>query len=134
MRAYLSKLIRRFPPVARRDRRISYLVQRQDKQRGEILALRERAKRSERVAADLSKRLARSEARLQATRELAQRAEYPSFGVMLTYYRAHIRRAKSLRASDVEPVLQIPRKLRNISLVQSHGIAVPRIYQVWNTR
>lgn len=119
--------------MARRDRRIAELVERQRKHRDEIHSLRDRTKTLERLATDQSQRLVQAESRLQSARELAERTEYPAFGVMLSYYRSYIRRARILGAQDAEPVLQIPRKLRNISLAKSHGIPVPRIYRVWNT-
>src|SRR5690625_1629773 len=133
VRAHLSRLFRKLPAVARRDRQITHLLKQQGKHRREIAAPRREMKRSERAATELTQRLLRSERRLQVARELVKRTEYPTFELMLTHYRAHIRRATALGATKTEPVLEIPRKLRNISLAQSHGMSVPQIYQVWDS-
>lgn len=55
-----------------------------------------------------------------------------SFRVMVSAYRRTIWAARKAEAWPVSPSLQLPYKLRNFSLAESHGIPVPDVYRVWS--
>lgn len=81
----------------------------------------------------LRRTLTRTEHRLQEISATALRTQYPNFGVMYTHYLEYLRRARTVGTQATEPALQIPFKLRNIALAQSHNVATPEVYRVWQT-
>lgn len=66
--------------------------------------------------------------RIQAERE---RLAGPSFQAQLGGYRELYEQRHQARSLDDVAQWQLPYKLRNYSLAQSHGFRTPKIYQVW---
>lgn len=62
-----------------------------------------------------------------------RRRRAPSFEALLSSYAAQHQAALQLSNRDLSPMAQIPFKLRNYSLAQSHGVTAPEIYGVWRS-
>lgn len=62
-----------------------------------------------------------------------RRRRTPSFEALLASYGAQHQAALKLKNRDLSPMAQVPFKLRNYSLAQSHGVTAPRIYGVWRS-
>lgn len=155
-----SKMVRRLPPVVSRDRRIKELEIEARRSAGKIRwnedqrtrledrlnralrrveTFRERSELSEREkrdalrardrkAQELQEKIERLEADLRRSRS---RLDKPSFLTLLVAYRELYEQRFAADPSDALPLWQMPFKLRNYSLAQSHGVGVPEVYQVW---
>lgn len=161
MRHLGGKVVRRLPPVARRDRRITDLGT-------ELQRLQGKNRWSEEERSRLEDRLQRSLRRVETFRELSERherqklralkekdqeaeglrariedleedlerahryVEGPSFLTLLGAYRESYEQRFEHPAQDGLSMWQLPYKLRNYSLAQSHGVSVPKVYRVWS--
>lgn len=68
-----------------------------------------------------------------AVRDERRRRRGPSFEALLSSYAAQHQAALKLKNRDLSPMAQVPFKLRNYSLAQSHGVTAPEIYGVWRS-
>lgn len=79
--------------------------------------------------------LSRDLERLAAlAREERLRRRAPSFEALLAAYAAQHSAAVKSGDRSLSPMAQVPYKLRNYSLAQSHGVRSPLIYGVWTSR
>ncbi|MCH8562492.1 hypothetical protein LTI14_04545 [Nesterenkonia sp. YGD6] len=79
--------------------------------------------------------LARDVERLAAlARQERLRRRAPSFEALLAAYAAQHSAAVKAGDRSLSPMAQVPYKLRNYSLAQSHGVRSPKIHGVWTSR
>lgn len=155
-----ARMVRRLPPVVSRDRRIKELELEARRSAGKIRwseeqrarledrlnralrrveTFRERSEFLERQKLDairtkdlelhkLQEHIQRLEADLRRSRS---RLDKPSFLTLLVAYRELYEQRFAASAPDGLSLWQMPYKLRNYSLAQSHGIGVPEVYRVW---
>ena len=64
---------------------------------------------------------------------LMQTSDAPSFRSLLLHHRVSGQLASNASSHPHEPSLQLPFKLRNIALAESHGIRAPHVFEVWHT-
>ena len=128
MHVLKSWLRPRIRPIAVRDRTIA-------KQKSTIAGLRrERDRQRQRVSA-----LTTDTERLRATHERHQErdreraAGAPSFQHLLHALRQQATLSVRYDQRAQTPLMQLPYKLRNYRLAQSHGVAVPEILAVWES-
>ncbi len=161
MRRLGARAVRRFPPVARRERTINALETETRRLEGKVRwneaerlrledrvgralrrveTFRERSEGLERQRIELldqhhqeTEELSRSIRRLEKDLQRSRgRLDSPSFLALLTAYRElYEQRFTSLSPGRVS-MWQLPYKLRNYSLAQSHGVDVPEVFQVWH--
>lgn len=160
MRNVGSRIARRLPPVVTRDRRIKELEIEARRSAGKIRwneeerarledrlnralrkveTFRERSELSERQKLEAVQTRDQEIMTLRNTvksveedlRRSRARMDKPSFRTLLVAYRELYEQRFDASASAGVALWQLPYKLRNYSLAQSHGVAVPKVYQVW---
>lgn len=136
------RIAQRVPGISWRDRKLDFL----EKRLADVETERLKLSRELRAARELvetngedldvtrsqASRLAeelKNTAQLARTERLRRRA--PSFEAMLSAYAAQHGAAVKHGNRDHSAMAQIPYKLRNYSLAQSHGVRTPEVYGVW---
>lgn len=140
MKNLRSRMVQRVPGISWRDRKLEFLETRLATVEGEREKLTQqlgaaRAQlRSDR--AEARTRVQRLTEELRSAEQLARserlRRRAPSFEALLSAYSAQHSAALKHRDRSLSPMAQIPYKLRNYSLAQSHGVRTPRISGVWS--
>ncbi|MGQ7788289.1 ATP-grasp fold amidoligase family protein [Nesterenkonia sp. K-15-9-6] len=134
---------RRLPGIAWRDRKILQLetrVAHLEASRERVRRLlrearssgRDELRRREEEITRLSDDLQEAILRAEAAEAEHARFRRSSFKGKLSSHMAAVNAAKLSGWQATTPALQLPYKLRSYALAQSHGIAVPRIHQVWS--
>ncbi|GAB3843634.1 hypothetical protein GCM10028800_05690 [Nesterenkonia populi] len=156
MKRVASKVARQAPPIAWRERKISRLEadlrrlqgkvgwneserqrleQRLTRSLRRVEKFREKNENLRHLHAQLNETVAERTEELRAaeaahTRD-KKRLEGPSFLTLLAAYREFYDLRFEAETLDGIPMWQMPYKLRNYALAQSHGISTPNIHQVW---
>lgn len=140
MKNLRSRMVQRVPGISWRDRKLEFLETRLAAVEGERAKLTQQlgAARSQAHSerAEARARVQRLTEELNTAEQLARserlRRRAPSFEALLSAYSAQHSAALKHRDRSLSPMAQIPYKLRNYSLAQSHGVRTPRISGVWN--
>lgn len=142
MKNLRGRMVQRVPGIAWRDRKLEFLESRLSANEAErqklaqkLSAARDQVAASRHDREEVSSRVQGLTEELKTAEQLAKaerlRRRAPSFEALLSAYAAQ--HSASLRLGDrsLSPMAQIPYKLRNYSLAQSHGVPTPRISGVW---
>ncbi|GAA1161923.1 ATP-grasp fold amidoligase family protein [Nesterenkonia sandarakina] len=143
MKNLRSQMLQRVPGISWRDRKLEFLETRlagveaeRRKLTQQLDDARDQVARSRGGTAEAVSRAARLSEELKAAEQLSReerlRRRAPSFEALLSAYAAQHKAALRLGDRSHSPMAQVPYKLRNYSLAQSHGVRTPRISGVWS--
>lgn len=144
MKNLRSQMLQRVPGISWRDRKLEFLEARlagveaeRRKLTQQLDDARDQAATSRAGQAEAKSRVARISEALKDAEQLAReerlRRRAPSFEALLSAYAAQHKAALRLGDRSHSPMAQVPYKLRNYSLAQSHGVRTPRISGVWSS-
>lgn len=142
MRDPRGAIVHRIPGLAWRDRKLNRLEQQVRDMDRQLSGLKDALEEAETSAAGsqssfemtLEQRdgLANEVEQLTSlSRREKLRRRAPSFEALLAAYAAQHSAAVKAGDRSLSPMAQVPYKLRNYSLAQSHGVRSPHIYGVW---
>ncbi|MCH8561206.1 ATP-grasp fold amidoligase family protein [Nesterenkonia sp. DZ6] len=139
MKNLRSRMVQRVPGISWRDRKLEFLETRLATVESERVKLTQQLSAAREQGgsdrAEASAQVQRLTEELQAAEQLARserlRRRAPSFEALLSAYAAQHSAALRHGNRGLSPMAQIPYKLRNYSLAQSHGVRTPQISGVW---
>lgn len=140
MKNLRSRMVQHIPGISWRDRKIEFLETRLAIVEAERSKLTQQmGAASEQIRSERAEATAKVQAltqELKAAEQLARterlRRRAPSFEALLAAYAAQHSAALKHRDRSLSPMAQVPYKLRNYSLAQSHGVRTPQIAGVWS--